>query len=181
MSQADPSSTRWIAHGCRCPTLTLELSAPAEQGVNSSALPLSASLFSTMGLALGGSLFAALMPYSPPVAYLAGFAHGPASVRTPTDEAVLRIVNSRHLATRAPNVAGLRALYVDAAYAEQAARDVPLRSPREDLQARAPVSRPAVVAHPDGDLLDLLRALPIATRTSPSVARRDLDSPPVAS
>jgi MFS family permease len=53
--------------------LTLRLSAPAEQGVNSSALQLSDSLFSTTVLAIGGTLFAAWVSSSAPAAYLAGF------------------------------------------------------------------------------------------------------------
>jgi MFS family permease len=54
--------------------LTLRLSAPAEQGVNSSALQLSDSLFSTTVLALSGTLFAAWASSSPRIGYLAGFA-----------------------------------------------------------------------------------------------------------
>ncbi|MGC9667800.1 MFS transporter [Planosporangium sp. 12N6] len=53
--------------------LTLSLSAPAEQGVNSSALQLSDSLFSTTILAVGGTLFAFWVSTSPPAAYLSGF------------------------------------------------------------------------------------------------------------
>jgi MFS family permease len=54
-------------------TLTLELSPPAEQGVNSAALQLSDSLQSTAALAIGGSLFAALLPVNTPAAYLTGY------------------------------------------------------------------------------------------------------------
>ncbi|NYI03874.1 MFS transporter [Allostreptomyces psammosilenae] len=53
--------------------LTLELSAPAEQGRNSSALQLADSLGTTMVLAVGGSLFAALVSRSADTAYLAIF------------------------------------------------------------------------------------------------------------
>jgi MFS family permease len=53
--------------------LTLELSAPEEQGSNSSALQLSEALFTTAVLAVGGSLFAALVTTSPPAAYLTGY------------------------------------------------------------------------------------------------------------
>jgi MFS family permease len=53
--------------------LTLRLSAPAEQGANSSALQLSESLFSTTVLALAGALFAAWVSSAPRIAYLAGF------------------------------------------------------------------------------------------------------------
>jgi hypothetical protein len=53
--------------------LTLRLSAPREQGVNSSALQLSESLFTTTVLAVAGTLFAAWLVWSPATAYLAGF------------------------------------------------------------------------------------------------------------
>jgi MFS family permease len=53
--------------------LTLKLSPPGEQGANSSALQLSDSLFSTAVLAVGGSLFAALLEV-PSLAYSAAFA-----------------------------------------------------------------------------------------------------------
>ena len=52
--------------------LTLELSAPSEQGSNSSALQLSDSLFSATALALSGALFAALLPQSAAAGYAAG-------------------------------------------------------------------------------------------------------------
>ncbi|MGN6109892.1 MAG: MFS transporter [Kofleriaceae bacterium] len=54
--------------------LTLELSPPGEQGANTSALQLCDSLSIATVLALGGSLFAALLPWSSPAAYLACFA-----------------------------------------------------------------------------------------------------------
>jgi MFS family permease len=54
--------------------LTLALSAPAEQGANSSALQLADSLLSSVVLAVGGSLFAILVSRSAPAAYLAGYA-----------------------------------------------------------------------------------------------------------
>ncbi|MEV0704724.1 hypothetical protein AB0I53_43335 [Saccharopolyspora sp. NPDC050389] len=54
-------------------TLTLRLSAPQEQGVNSSALQLSESLFTTTVLAVAGTLFAAWLVWSTATAYLAGF------------------------------------------------------------------------------------------------------------
>jgi MFS family permease len=53
--------------------LTLQLSAPEEQGSNSSALQLSEALFTTAVLAVGGSLFAALVTTSAPAAYLTGY------------------------------------------------------------------------------------------------------------
>jgi MFS family permease len=53
--------------------LTLELSAPAEQGANASALQLAEALFTATLLALGGSLFAALRMHHPSAAYVAGF------------------------------------------------------------------------------------------------------------
>ncbi len=52
--------------------LTLELSAPSQQGNNSSALQLSDSLFSATALALSGALFAALLPQSAVAGYAAG-------------------------------------------------------------------------------------------------------------
>lgn len=52
--------------------LTLELSAPSEQGSNSSALQLSDSLFSATALALSGALFAVLLPQSAAAGYAAG-------------------------------------------------------------------------------------------------------------
>lgn len=54
--------------------LTLELSPPAQQGLNSSALQLCDALFTASVLAIGGSLFAALLPHGHAGAYLAGFA-----------------------------------------------------------------------------------------------------------
>jgi hypothetical protein len=56
--------------------LTLELSAPEEQGANSSALQLCDSLFAVMAIALGGSVFAALVKNSSVAAFalLFGFA-----------------------------------------------------------------------------------------------------------
>ncbi|RNF82042.1 MFS transporter [Montanilutibacter psychrotolerans] len=54
--------------------LTLELSPPAQQGVNSSALHLSDALFTATVLAVVGSLFSALLEHSPMAAYLCGFA-----------------------------------------------------------------------------------------------------------
>jgi hypothetical protein len=53
--------------------LTLELSATAAHGRNSSALQLWDSLFTAATLALTGSLFASLQPYAGAAAYLAGF------------------------------------------------------------------------------------------------------------
>ena len=54
--------------------LTLELSPPSRQGVNASALQLCDALFTAGILALGGSLFAALLARAPMAAYLSGFA-----------------------------------------------------------------------------------------------------------
>jgi MFS family permease len=54
-------------------TLTLRLSPPRQLGVNSSALQLSESLFTTTVLAVAGTLFAAWLVWSPTTAYLAGF------------------------------------------------------------------------------------------------------------
>src|SRR6185295_15179650 len=53
--------------------LTLDLSRREEQGENSSALQLADSMFSTAALAIGGSLFAALVVESPTAAYVASF------------------------------------------------------------------------------------------------------------
>jgi MFS family permease len=53
-------------------TLVLRYSGPAEQGTNTSALQVSDSLFTTTALAVGGSLFAALVDAGP-AAYLAAF------------------------------------------------------------------------------------------------------------
>lgn len=53
--------------------LTLELSLPGEQGANSSALQLCDSLFAAAVLALGGSLFAALVLEAPTTAYVVSF------------------------------------------------------------------------------------------------------------
>ncbi|WP_327006101.1 MFS transporter [Dactylosporangium sp. NBC_01737] len=52
--------------------LVLQLSPPGEQGVNSSALSVADSLLTTVVLAVGGSVFAALVTAGP-VAYLAAF------------------------------------------------------------------------------------------------------------
>ncbi len=65
-----------LGMGMTYPTLsvlTLELSAPSEQGTNTSALQISDALFGAVVLALSGVLFAALVDAGP-VAYLAGFA-----------------------------------------------------------------------------------------------------------
>ena len=48
---------------------------------------------------------------------------------------------------------------VDAAYADLAARGVPVRSPPEDFPPEAPVVRIAFFADPDGNLLELLQPL----------------------
>ena len=53
--------------------LTLELSTPAEQGTNSSALQIAEALCTATVLALSGALFAALIATGP-LAYVAGFA-----------------------------------------------------------------------------------------------------------
>ncbi|CAN5722718.1 MFS transporter [soil metagenome] len=53
--------------------LTLELSSPEEQGANSSALQLGDSLFAVSVIALGGSLFAALIGHSPVTTFLVLF------------------------------------------------------------------------------------------------------------
>lgn len=65
-----------LGMGLTYPTLsvlTLDLSAPSEQGTNSSALQIADALFAAVVLALAGVLFAALVDAGP-VAYLAGFA-----------------------------------------------------------------------------------------------------------
>ncbi|WP_343231785.1 MFS transporter, partial [Xanthomonas sacchari] len=54
--------------------LTLTLSPPARQGRNSSALQLSEAIAVATTLAVGGSLFAALLAYSAAAAYLSTFA-----------------------------------------------------------------------------------------------------------
>lgn len=71
----------WIAAGLGMgalfPTLsvlTLELSPAHQQGVNSSALQLCDALATATVLAIGGSVFAALLVRAPSLAYLAGFA-----------------------------------------------------------------------------------------------------------
>lgn len=71
----------WIAAGLGMgalfPTLsvlTLELSPANRQGVNSSALQLCDALFTATVLAVGGSVFAALLARAPSLAYLLGFA-----------------------------------------------------------------------------------------------------------
>jgi len=71
----------WIAAGFGMgllfPTLSvliLELSPPNRQGVNSSALHLCDALFTATVLAVGGSVFAALLTRAPAMAYLVGFA-----------------------------------------------------------------------------------------------------------
>jgi MFS family permease len=71
----------WIAAGfgmgALFPTLsvlTLELSPPTQQGLNASALQLCDSLFTATVLAVGGSIFAALLVRAPSWAYLSGFA-----------------------------------------------------------------------------------------------------------
>ncbi|RDZ29676.1 MFS transporter [Lysobacter silvisoli] len=53
--------------------LALELSPPESQGINVSALQLGDALFTASVLAVGGTLFAALLPVAPSAAYLAGF------------------------------------------------------------------------------------------------------------
>jgi len=58
--------------------LTLELSSPDEQGTNSSALQLCDSLLAVSAIALGGSLFAALVQDSPIAAFVSLFAIGSA-------------------------------------------------------------------------------------------------------
>ncbi len=54
--------------------LMLDLSAPGEEGVNSSALQISEALATTVALAGGGALFALLLERSPTAPYLAGLA-----------------------------------------------------------------------------------------------------------
>lgn len=69
-------TTAGLGMGLSFPTLsvlTLKLSAPSEQGRNSSALQLSDALFTATVLALSGSLFAALLPRSDTAAFLSGF------------------------------------------------------------------------------------------------------------
>ena len=53
--------------------LTLSMSAPGEQGANSSALQLCEAIAVAATLAIGGSLFAALLEISAQAAYLANF------------------------------------------------------------------------------------------------------------
>jgi MFS family permease len=53
--------------------LTMELSAPGEQGANSASLQLADALATATALALGGSLFAALLEQAPLAAYLSCF------------------------------------------------------------------------------------------------------------
>ncbi|HUH89770.1 MAG TPA: MFS transporter [Lysobacter sp.] len=53
--------------------LTLSLSPPESQGTNASALQLCDALFTATMLAIGGSLFAALLVRAPLAAYLSGF------------------------------------------------------------------------------------------------------------
>ncbi|GAA3209110.1 MFS transporter [Actinocorallia longicatena] len=72
--------TGWVAGGfgmgVAYPTLSaqvLALSAPSEQGANSSALQLGDQLFSTTVLALGGTLFAAWVASSASAAFLSSF------------------------------------------------------------------------------------------------------------
>ena len=65
-----------LGMGALFPTLsvlTLQLSPANQQGLNSSALQLCDSLFTATVLAIGGSLFAALLTRAPGAAYLAGF------------------------------------------------------------------------------------------------------------
>lgn len=71
----------WIAAGLGMgalfPTLsvlTLALSPANRQGVNASALQLCDALFTATVLAIGGSIFAALLTRAPSLAYLVGFA-----------------------------------------------------------------------------------------------------------
>ena len=63
-----------LGMGLAYPTLsvlTLELSAPSEQGTNSSALQIADALFAAVVLAVSGTAFAALVD-SGPIAYVAG-------------------------------------------------------------------------------------------------------------
>lgn len=71
----------WIVAGLGMgliyPTLSvlmLELSPPEKQGVNSSALHLGDAIYTATALAIGGSLFAALLTRSHTLAYVCGFA-----------------------------------------------------------------------------------------------------------
>jgi MFS family permease len=66
-----------LGMGALFPTLsvlTLQLSPVNRQGVNASALQLCDSLFTATVLAVGGSIFAALLVRAPSLAYLVGFA-----------------------------------------------------------------------------------------------------------
>ncbi|NDL60266.1 MFS transporter [Phytoactinopolyspora mesophila] len=54
--------------------LVLSLSTPEEQGRNSSSMQIADALFTTLALALSGTVFAALLTYSNTWPYLAGFA-----------------------------------------------------------------------------------------------------------
>ncbi len=66
-----------LAMGMSYPTLsllTLRLSAPSEQGVNSSALQMNESLANALVLAVSGAVFAALVATRPTQAFLACFA-----------------------------------------------------------------------------------------------------------
>lgn len=66
-----------LGMGLIYPTLSvlmLELSPPEQQGVNSSALHLGDAIYTATALAVGGSLFAALLGRSHTLAYLCGFA-----------------------------------------------------------------------------------------------------------
>jgi MFS family permease len=54
--------------------LVLSLSTPEAQGRNSSSMQIADALFTTLALALSGSVFAALLTYSNTWPYLAGFA-----------------------------------------------------------------------------------------------------------
>ncbi|MBT2747297.1 MULTISPECIES: MFS transporter [unclassified Lysobacter] len=66
-----------LGMGLFYPTLSvlmLELSPPERQGVNSSALHLGDAIYTATALAIGGSLFAALLSRSHTMAYVCGFA-----------------------------------------------------------------------------------------------------------
>ena len=66
-----------LGMGCIYPTLSvlmLELSPPEQQGLNSSALHLGDAIYTATALAIGGSVFAALMSRSHLLAYACGFA-----------------------------------------------------------------------------------------------------------
>lgn len=66
-----------LGMGLMYPTLSvlmLELSPPGQQGVNSSALHLGDAIYTATALAVGGSLFAALLGRSHTLAYVCGFA-----------------------------------------------------------------------------------------------------------